>query len=319
MTNVNDSDMPEDLTILVVDDDSVVRVLLEQLLSPKYTVLLAENGIQAWNLISENSDEIDVVLSDMHMPLLDGMGLLKRIRSEFPAICVIVLSGTSDINLAVQAMRKGAHDYIAKPFANIEELEIIMWRWFHQQSVESKLEQYATLHREMMRNMKARTFLSLDLVKSRGLKKNEDPFLVQFSFSAYHNFIAGIVEHYDGKIHSTAGDGVMACFTLPQSAIAAATEILAELETFNKSRNQLDRDFNLRLGIHTGSVIIEKNGRINEMFSETLDIAGHIQKGAKPNSIVLSEMTRESLEETENLIPVGQAIDGLQLYMLKPE
>lgn len=317
MTTTFNGDIPGELTVLVVDDDAVVRSILKKTLSAKYEVILAENGVIAWEILKGNTKEVDVVLTDMHMPHLDGMGLLRRIKRDFPDICVIVLSGTSDTTQAVQAIRKGAHDYIAKPFSSMEELDIIIWRWFQQQTLENKLAQYAALHKEMMRNMKSRTFMALDIVKSRELKRDEDPFLVQFSFAAYHDFIAGIVLQNRGSIHSTAGDGIMTCFILPANALEAANLILCGLDAFNSNRNRLDTPFQLRIGIHTGSVLVEKSGSINEMFSETLDIAGHIQKSAPANGILLSEITRENLQHVEGLVLTDSTIDGLRVYYLK--
>jgi CheY-like chemotaxis protein len=307
-------ELPENLTLLVVDDDSVVRLLLEEVLSKSYKVLTAEDGVQAWELIQGGESEIHVVLSDLEMPGLDGLGLLKRIAAEFPAICVIMLSGSSDISLAVQAMRKGAHDYIAKPFSDLEELEIMVERWFHQQSLEQKLAQYATLHRDMMRNMKTRTFAALDVVGSKGIKKDQDPFLVQFSFAAYHDFVADIVQQHEGVIHGTAGDGIMTCFESASAAVNGMVQILSQLSAFNGKRNQLSKDFALRIGMHTGSVIVEKNGRINEMFSETLDIAGHIQKAAAKDSLVVSEATLGNLEKKEGFVQTNEAIDEFAVY-----
>lgn len=307
-------ELPENLTLLVVDDDSVVRLLLEELLSKSYTILTAADGIEAWDLIQDAENDIHVVLSDMEMPELDGLGLLRRITAEFPAICVIMLSGSSDISLAVRAMRKGAHDFITKPFSDLEELEIKIGRWLHQQSLEEKLAQYATLHRDMMRNMKIRTFAALDVVGSKKIKKGEDPFLVQFSFAAYHDFVADIVQQHDGAIHGTAGDGIMTCFESTSNAIDSMVQILVQLGAFNTKRNQLNKDFVLRIGMHTGSVIVEKNGRINEMFSETLDIAGHIQKAAAKNSLTVSEVTLENLENKEGFVQTDKPIDEFAVY-----
>ena len=311
--------IPEELTILVVDDDPIIRTLLEKLLSKSYKVWVAENGLQALEIIQANKDEIVVVLSDVHMPLLDGLGLLKRIKTEYPGICVVMLSGNSDIQIAVQAMRQGAHDYIAKPFTNMEELDLIIGRWYQYQSLETKLDQYVNLHRNMMRNMKARTFVAIDAVDSRRIKKDEDPFLVQYSFAAYHEFVEKIVEEHAGEIHSTAGDGIMACFVLPSSAVTAAEQILSELESFNLERNQLSGQFGLRIGVHTGSVILGENGRISEMFSESLDIAGHIQKDAGSNSIAISETTQENLIDNSRFSLTGKSIDNLAIYSISQD
>lgn len=308
--------MPDKISILVVDDDPIILHLLEAMLSANYQVILAASGEDAWEIIRQKGKELTIVLSDIQMPGLDGMGLLQRIRTEFPNLCVIMLSGNSDAHTAVKAMREGAYDYIAKPFSDLAELDIIIQRWLQYQSLEAKLEQYAKLHQEMMKSMRARTFLSLDVAGSKQMKLDEDPFLVQYSFSVFHQYVAAIVARHNGEIHSTAGDGVMACFVQSQDAINAATDMLSGLPSFNREKNRLAMPFTLRIGIHTGLVIVESGGRISDMFSEALDITGHIQKGAMSNCIALSESTAALLGEKNGITKTEQQVSNLQIYSM---
>lgn len=309
-------DIPENTKILVVDDDPEIQTLFRDFLSDDCEVMTADDGETAWELLRTSKRTPEVVLCDLEMPNGDGLSLLSWIKSSYPGICVIMISGSVDVQKAVQAMRDGAFDYITKPIRVLEEVKLLIQRWFHQQSLEAKLAQYARLHREMKHNMKTRTFLCLDVCHSLELKESEDPFLAQYSFSAYHRFIERKVEMNAGRIHSTAGDGVMACFDSVEGCLNAARSLLHDLERFNATQNRLSLPFVLRVGIHTGSVVIDDAGEVNSMFAKTLDIAGHIQKHADPSQIELSEVSAKSLSDRSGLIQLGRVVDGLQIYSL---
>lgn len=308
--------IPENTQILVVDDDPEIQALFNNFLSDDYEVMTADDGEAAWELIRSCKRIPEVVLCDLEMPNVDGLSLLSWIRSSYPDICVIMISGSVDVQKAIQAMRDGAFDYITKPIRVLEEVKLLIQRWFHQQGLEAKLAQYAKLHREMKQSMKTRTFLCLDVCHSLELKNSEDPFLAQYSFSAYHRFIERKVELNAGRIHSTAGDGVMACFETVEGCLNAARSLLHDLEAFNSTQNRLSLPFVLRVGVHTGSVIVDDEGEVNLMFAKTLDIAGHIQKHADPGQIELSEVSVQSLSNRSDLTKLNRVVDGLQIYSL---
>ncbi len=109
------------LTILVVDDDPVIRKLLEQrLLKEKYEVLLAEDGYVGNDTLSSN--HVDVVLTDLMMPGdIGGIEVLDFAKSLDRDIEVILITAQSSVDTAVEAMKKGAADYLEKPI-NFTEL-----------------------------------------------------------------------------------------------------------------------------------------------------------------------------------------------------
>ena len=103
-----------DKTILIVDDDaSVRRVLQMQLAEAGYTVESAANGTDARRMLLENSPKL--VITDLRMPDLDGIELLRQISEAETQTTVIVITAFGSIETAVQAMRLGAYDYITKP------------------------------------------------------------------------------------------------------------------------------------------------------------------------------------------------------------
>ena len=108
--------------VLVVDDEPKLCDLLASALSQNaITVFTAGNGLHALKVLGE--EDIDLVISDWRMPGMDGAQLLATIKSRFPHLPVIVMTAYSTVKNAVQSMRNGAFDYIAKPF-DIDELDI---------------------------------------------------------------------------------------------------------------------------------------------------------------------------------------------------
>ncbi len=111
--------------ILVVEDDrSMRRVLKAMLEKDGYKVYTANNGKEALELLNENS-EIGVVISDIKMPELDGIELLDVVLREYPYIPVILITAHGTIDSAVSALKKGAFDYITKPFDLNEMRQVV--------------------------------------------------------------------------------------------------------------------------------------------------------------------------------------------------
>ena len=105
--------------ILIADDEANLRrVLGAQLARDGYEVLLAEDGEQALALIKEH--HVDVVITDLKMPKLDGLGLLKRLAKDEPGLPVILITAHGTVDTAVEALKAGAFDYVTKPFDRAE-------------------------------------------------------------------------------------------------------------------------------------------------------------------------------------------------------
>lgn len=108
--------------VLVVDDEPKLCDLLSSALSQnQIQVFTASNGLQALQALEQ--EDIDLVISDWRMPGMDGPQLLAEVKLRYPHVPVIVMTAYSTVKNAVQSMRNGAYDYIAKPF-DIDELDI---------------------------------------------------------------------------------------------------------------------------------------------------------------------------------------------------
>lgn len=112
--------MTEGHSILVVDDELLIRDLLYDFFHGQgWEIALAENGEKALRIIE--SRKIDLVLTDLKMPDMDGMTLTKQLRESHPEIPVVVMTGYPSVDSAVEALRSKVADYIVKPF-NINRL-----------------------------------------------------------------------------------------------------------------------------------------------------------------------------------------------------
>ncbi|KVV01851.1 MULTISPECIES: sigma-54-dependent transcriptional regulator [Pseudomonas] len=108
--------------VLVVDDEPKLCDLLSSALSQNDVhVFTASNGVQALAILEQ--EDIDLVISDWRMPGMDGPQLLAEVKQRYSHLPVIVMTAYSTVKNAVQSMRNGAYDYIAKPF-DIDELDI---------------------------------------------------------------------------------------------------------------------------------------------------------------------------------------------------
>lgn len=104
--------------ILIVDDEAGPRESLKMILSPAHRVLLAESGPRALEMLSQH--EVDVVTIDLNMPGMKGDELMRTIRNDYPSTEIIIITGNSSVDSAVEGIRSGISDYISKPFDVVE-------------------------------------------------------------------------------------------------------------------------------------------------------------------------------------------------------
>src|SRR5947208_5654553 len=121
-------------TLLIVDDEKTQREGLRAALEERYDVYLAEDAKAAMELLEK--ENFDVLLTDFRLPSEDGMKLIARAKSlSKPPVCILMTAYGSE-ELAVEAMKRGADDYIAKGRLQIDELEMRIARALKQQKLE---------------------------------------------------------------------------------------------------------------------------------------------------------------------------------------
>jgi len=112
--------------VLVVDDEeSLRRVTQLKLQQAGYEAMTAADGAQALELLARQPQ--DLIITDLKMPGMSGIDLLRRVKEDYPEVVVIVVTAFGTIESAVEAMRLGAHDYIIKP-VNAEALKLVVSR-----------------------------------------------------------------------------------------------------------------------------------------------------------------------------------------------
>jgi DNA-binding NtrC family response regulator len=120
--------------ILIAEDEKGIRDGLRLFLKREgHSIFTAADGKEALEIIEKN--DIDLVISDLKMPRVDGEELLAFIKKEYPGIKVIILTGHGSVENAVECMRNGAYDFLTKPF-NIEKLGLIVNRALSQRQLE---------------------------------------------------------------------------------------------------------------------------------------------------------------------------------------
>src|SRR5262245_1437324 len=117
--------------ILIVEDDPSARVALVRLLSKAYSVESAETAEAGEDRLK--TFQPDLVLTDVHLPGESGLTLVKRVRMQSPECIVLVMTAHSSVEVAVEAMRSGARDFIVKPI-NFDALELVIQRELEHQS-----------------------------------------------------------------------------------------------------------------------------------------------------------------------------------------
>ncbi len=122
--------MKSSVSVLIVDDEEMMRTLLEKILAREgYKILTAEDGVAALEVL--NAHEVDLVISDMKMPRMNGFELLKHIKQEYPQTGVIIMTAYGDTYTVKDALLLGADEYITKPFKSYEislVVERAYWR-----------------------------------------------------------------------------------------------------------------------------------------------------------------------------------------------
>lgn len=111
-------------TILIVDDEkNIVSGLEEAFIDEGYSVLTAYNGKEAWDKV--NSNNVDLIITDLRMPMMTGDELVEKVSSSYPTLPVIVLTGHGTIETAVESMRRGAVDFFTKP-VDLDKLFLVV-------------------------------------------------------------------------------------------------------------------------------------------------------------------------------------------------
>ncbi len=153
--------------VLVVDDDPLVlRVLADFVTSLGYETVTARDGEEGWAAFESASPPFDLLLTDLRMPVLDGLGLLRRVRGRDPQVGVLMITAVDDVGSALDAIQAGAYEYVPKP-VDFAQLRLTLRKAFDRGRVVSLLEEYQIeLDREMAEQVGRSQCRALETVAS---------------------------------------------------------------------------------------------------------------------------------------------------------
>jgi pSer/pThr/pTyr-binding forkhead associated (FHA) protein len=249
----------------------------------------------------------EIVIVGRSIELVHRSGTNQTFVNGLPVLDRVELRHEDEIQLAdrvVLAVYLDANMGTRTPSASV--ISGLSARMEHKVHLDREIEEFSMLG----------SFLDVDIVASRLMKgADEKAEHIIVSFGRFRAYVGGICEEWDGQVLNSNGDELMCFFESASSALLAASSILERLPEFNREQNLLSKEFRFRLGAHTGVSLVDLSAGI--AYSEVLDMAGHIQKQAEPNTLYISQQTMESVPGALPVTPVGElASGGGRLYRL---
>lgn len=149
-------------TILVVDDIEMNRDMLRMILESDYSVMEAENGKQALDIIMREKDHLSAILLDLIMPEVDGFGVMQQLKDReiMGKIPVLVISGDTSIEVENRCFDFGVSDFIAKPFNNFiikQRVKNVVGFFEYKNELEAKVEEQTGVLRKAYRTLRMQT------------------------------------------------------------------------------------------------------------------------------------------------------------------
>jgi DNA-binding NtrC family response regulator len=114
--------------VLIVEDEADIRELLSEYFRARdFDVVGAADGRAAVQAIEREPERFSLIVTDLHLPGVDGLGVLRAARAANPAIYVVIVTGFASLDSAIQAVRLGAYDYLTKPFS-LGQIDVVLAR-----------------------------------------------------------------------------------------------------------------------------------------------------------------------------------------------
>lgn len=173
------------------------------------------------------------------------------------------------------------------------------------------MEELTRLRSRLSQGVRHTCFLVVDVVGSTRMKEHADPLAIEYSFTEYQRYVASIVIACGGAVHSTAGDGAIASFPDPDSALEAGRQLQERLGDFNRSRNTLTDSFRLRVGIHAGEMT-------GSTYSHVIDVAAHVESACPPGSVAITHDALELLSGGPSFRNLEETVDERKVAVISP-
>ena len=325
--------------LLVVDDEEDLEVLIRQKFRRKirenvYSFLFARDGNEALTLL-EAHDDIDVVLTDINMPGMDGLTLLTKLPEASPVIKAVMVSAYGDMDNIRTAMNRGAFDFVFKP-VNFEDLDA---------TIEKTLQHVAQL-RETLRAIKENNILKMyvdehvlnfmtreefeksltanetveasvlfvDICGFTSITENAEADRVVRMLNNLFDIIVKEVIHHQGHIDKFMGDAVMAVFRGDYHMDRAIEAALAVKERIAAGAIDLGNGVftpQVSIGVNTGEMISGNIGSVSlkrldyTVIGDTVNVAQRLQNAAKPNQILVASHVYEMAKPSFGFREIG--------------
>ncbi|MBA2711561.1 MAG: guanylate cyclase [Tatlockia sp.] len=176
------------------------------------------------------------------------------------------------------------------------------------------LKEFAMLKSQLDSMGQQLAFLAIDVVDSTGMKRNEDKYVAAYDFDRYNQLVAESLKQSGVVKYAMTPDGIMSCFRTVDDAVSAAKAILDKLKVFNTEEKKIMQDFQIRCGINAGFVYMDEDTPIEQISDRVIDIAGHMQKYAKPNCINIAASAIEPLKTRQGFDETADVIDEQKVY-----
>jgi class 3 adenylate cyclase len=283
-------------TILVVDDEPDLELLVNhkfrrQIRDGEYSFLFAGDGEEALSTLEDQPD-IDLVLSDINMPRMDGLTLLGRLKGVDGDLKAVIVSAYGDMANIRAAMNLGAFDFVTKPI-EFDDLEVTIKKTLDDlnklreayrlrevaEQAKANLSRYFSpnLADELAENpeflklggeRRDLTFVFTDLAGFTPLVESLDPMVVVPLLNEYLDHMTQIVFRHGGTTEKIVGDAVHAIFGAPKEqldhaerGVACAMEMDAFTESFRQKKNTEGIALGVtRIGVHSGNAIVGNFG-----------------------------------------------------------
>lgn len=326
--------------ILVVDDEPDLETLIKQkfrkqIRANQYEFLFAFNGAHALEILQESSD-VDLVLSDINMPVMDGLTLLLRLKEEHNLLKTVVVSAYGDIENIRTAMNRGAFDFLIKPI-DFKDLEITIEKTLNQVKAIKKtllavkenniLKMYVDesvlnfmgskqLETSLFANEQMEgTVAFIDICGFTQISETQSPDKVVEMLNKYFDIMVNEIIQEEGIIDKFIGDAVMATFKGEYHLDRAVDCCIAIRDSFqNLEEEAKDGIFNpqVSIGINSGEMIWGNIGSTSlkrldyTVIGDVVNIAARLQSLAGESQILINDSCYEKVKESFTCKHVGK-------------
>ena len=327
--------------ILVADDEVDLEMLIKQKFRQKireqeYEFVFAVNGIDALEKIRLHPD-VDIVLSDINMPEMDGLTLLSRLSESSPLIKSVIVSAYGDMENIRTAMNRGAFDFITKPI-NFEDLSLTMEKTIkHVVQIRETLKAIREnsilkmyVDETVLNFMGSREFESslmanesveasivfIDICSFTSISENESPDTVVKLLNSYFEVMVKEIIAQGGYIDKFIGDAIMAVFRGDyhlDRAIDASLAVRMKINTLPSLSQNVSFVPKVSIGINSGEMISGNIGSASlrrldyTVIGDTVNTAQRLQSAASPGQILINESSFMKVKESFNCRKVGEA------------